>query len=218
MLKYFLMSYPNRADHHMGPGNANPIYSFIDPELGAGYAAQGYFVWTKSQSGYPWDVKPFDKYYVYDRSTELLWVDPLSFKRFNQDMRLSPRCISTTASSTIKIPKSRSAYSFYKNCAVTQTADLGYVVNTISSPTTVNTGGPLGKVKTRKLTYQYACNSNYGNCAYKEVFSLGLNVGLYNWKYYVKQNGQWVQAQESVINNYLIGQSVPYFMCPNTYQ
>ena len=26
MLNYFVMNYPDRADYHMGPGNANPIY------------------------------------------------------------------------------------------------------------------------------------------------------------------------------------------------
>jgi hypothetical protein len=73
-------------------------------------------------------------------------------------------------------------------------------------------------VKTRTLTYTYACNSRYSQCSYKEVFSLGWNVGLYDWKYYVAQNGQWVLAQDSIINNFTLGQSVPMFSCPNTYQ
>jgi hypothetical protein len=51
-----------------------------------------------------------------------------------------------------------------------------------------------------------------------EVFSLGYNVGLYDWKYYTAQNGQWVLVQDSVINNFNLGQSVPMFSCPNTYQ
>jgi hypothetical protein len=35
----------------------NPIYSSISPDLQASFAPQGYFVWTKAVSGYPWDVK-----------------------------------------------------------------------------------------------------------------------------------------------------------------
>ena len=41
MLNYFVMGYPNRVDHFMGPGNANPIYTAIDPELGSsGFGTQ----------------------------------------------------------------------------------------------------------------------------------------------------------------------------------
>src|SRR5438034_8280268 len=57
MLNYFVMNYPDRADYHMGPGNANPIYSAIFPDNGLSFATTGYFVWTKGANGYPWDVR-----------------------------------------------------------------------------------------------------------------------------------------------------------------
>lgn len=218
MLTYFLMSYPNRTDHFMGPGNANPIYSSVTPELNQGYATQGYLVWAKGQNGYPWDVKTFDRNFIYDRSTELVWMDPLTFKRFDRDLVLSPRCISTSGGSVFPTPSSRSSYSFYQNCTKYQTSNLGYVVTSISAPTTVNTGGNLGKVKTRYLAYSYSCNSKYSACGAMEVFSLGLNVGLYDWKYYTSKNGKWVMNQESIINNFSVGSTVPLFGCPNTYQ
>ena len=218
MLRYFVMGYPNRADYMLAPGNANPIYSSVQPEYGSAYAAQGYFVWTKSQAGFPWDVKTFDKNYIYDRSTEMNWTDPLSFKRFDKDLPLSPRCISTSSSSTIYVSKYRSGYGFYGQCVRTSSANLGYIVNTISKPTYVNAGSNLGTVSTRLLTYTYSCNSSYSGCLYKEVFSLGKGVGLYDWKYYVSQQGKWVQVQESIINKFTIGHSMPVFACPNTYQ
>src|SRR5437016_7457145 len=40
-----------RADYHMGPGNANPIYSAIFPDNGLSFATTGYFVWTKGANG-----------------------------------------------------------------------------------------------------------------------------------------------------------------------
>ena len=84
----------HRLDQHMGPGNANPSYTYINPDNGSGnYANIGYFLWIKGASGYPWDVKTWDTNYIYDRSTELVWTDPTSFKRFNQDLPISPRCI-----------------------------------------------------------------------------------------------------------------------------
>jgi hypothetical protein len=45
ILNYFVMAYPARVDQHMGPGNANPIYSSIVPDYGNNsYAATGYFM------------------------------------------------------------------------------------------------------------------------------------------------------------------------------
>ena len=217
MLNYFVMNYPDRADYHMGPGNANPIYSAIFPDNGLSFATTGYFVWTKGANGYPWDVKTFDQNFVYDRSTELTWTDPQTFKRFNVDLPMSPRCVAKGAASpVIQIPAANSSYSFYSACTAYKTAGLKSVLNQISAPAQVKAGGNIGKVKTRLFTYQYNCDTNYGNCSDKEVFSLGSGVGLYDWKHY--QNGQWVFAQESAINNKDVGQTTPYFPCPNTYQ
>jgi hypothetical protein len=51
-----------------------------------------------------------------------------------------------------------------------------------------------------------------------EVFSLGYQVGLYDWKYYQNQSGKWVQVQESVINQMDNGQATPYLPCASSYQ
>jgi hypothetical protein len=115
MLNYFVMGYPARVDQHMAPGNANPIYSSIVPDYGNNtHAASGYFVWTKSQSGYPWDIKTYDTKFVYDRSTELGWTDPTSFKRFNIDLPMSRRCVPVGyPGATLKIPASNTFYQSY---------------------------------------------------------------------------------------------------------
>ena len=219
MLQYFAMGYPNHLSNYMGPGNANPIYTTIVPDLGTSFAASGYFVWTKSSIGYPWDIKGFDKNYVYDRTTELSWTDPTSFKRFTTDLPMSKRCVPVgKAAAPIKIPSSNTNYSSYANCQSTQTQNLGYVLNSISGPVAVNTGGNLGTVSTRYFKYQYSCDSNYANCAYMEVFSLGYQVGLYDWKYYQNQSGKWVQVQESVINQFDTGAATPYLPCTDSYQ
>lgn len=109
-------------------------------------------------------------------------------------------------------------YTLYANCLPTVSQPLGYVVNTISPPTFVNLGAKLGSVKTRYFSYRYSCNSNYENCAYQEVFSLGSGVGLYDWKYYVNQNGTMVLKQESVINQFDSGAATPYLPCSSSYQ
>lgn len=219
MMSYFTMGYPARLDSHMGPGNANPIYTTIVPDLGTAFAPTGYFVWTKSSTGYPWDVKTFDTKYVYDRTTELTWTDPTSFKRFTADLPMSPRCIPAgKAGPGVKIPSSSTNYSFYGNCAITQTQNLGYVLNSMTAPQMIKTGGDLGTLKTRMFKYKYSCDATYANCAYMEVFSLGYQYGLYDWKYYVSQGGQWVLQQESSINQFDTGSAVPYLPCPDSYQ
>ena len=219
MLHYFTMGYPNRLSHFMGPGNANPIYTDITPDLGSNFATSGRFFWTKSSIGYPWDIKTFNSNYVKDRTTELSWTDPTSFKRFNIDLPMSKRCVPVKASGgSIKISSANTNYRFYGNCQPTKTQNLGYVMNTISPPTMVNAGGNLGSVKTRYFTYQYSCDSSYGNCAYKEVFSLGYGIGLYNWKYYVNQGGNFVLKKNSVINHLGSGSATPYLPCTSSYE
>jgi len=219
MMSYFAMAYPNRLANYMGPGNANPIYTTIVPDLGTSFANTGYFLWTKSSVGYPWDIKTFDTKYVYDRTTELSWSDPTAFKRFTTDLPMSRRCVKAGQSGgVIKVASTNTNFSFYGNCNVTQTQNLGYVINTISAPVMVATGGNLGTVKTRYFKYQYSCDANYGNCAYQEVFSLGYGVGLYDWKYYLNQGGKWVQQQESAINQFKTGGATPYLPCTSSYQ
>jgi hypothetical protein len=219
MLNYFVMAYPNRIDQHMAPGNANPVFSSIVPDYANGtYARSGYFIWTKSPNGYPWDVRTFDSYYIYDRSTELNWSDPTSFKRFNQDLAMSQRCVRRDQpGATLKIPASKTQYQSYSQCTPTQMQPLGNVVNSISAPSLVNVGN-VGPVKTRFFTYKYSCNQNYGNCQFMEVYSLGLGIGLFDWKYYVNKSGTFVLQQESVINNLQGGQTTPALPCTNSYQ
>ncbi|MBA3914108.1 MAG: hypothetical protein H0X25_09715, partial [Acidobacteriales bacterium] len=87
----------------------------------------------------------------------------------------------------------------------------------VSAPTVVNSGGNKGNVKTRFFKYNYSCDSNYQNCQYLEVFSLGYQIGLYDWKYYELQNGKLVQIQESQINNVESGSATPYAPCDNSF-
>ncbi len=218
MLNYFVMAYPARTTAFMGPGNANPVYTTMQPDLGAEFAEQGIFFWTKSVAGYPWDVKTYDAKYIYDRATELNWNDPTSFKRFTTDMPMSRRCVKIGKSGgAVKLSVSQTQYGFYSNCQLTQTAQLSYALNTISPPTLLTVGN-VGSVTTRLFRYRYNCDSNYSNCGDMEVFSLGYGVGLYDWKHYVNQNGKWVKKQESVINNFQSGQTAPSLPCSNSYQ
>jgi len=218
MMNYFTMAYPNRLASYMGPGNANPIYTTITPDLGSSFAITGQFLWTKSAVGFPWDIKVYDSNYIYDRTTELSWTDATAFKRFNIDLPMSRRCVPIhDGGGQIKIPSSKTNYTSYGNCLPTKTQNLGYVINSISRPVTYNIGN-VGAVKTRAFTYKYSCDSTYANCAYQEIFSLGYGIGLYDWKYYVNQNGTFVFKQESLINKFNSGAATPYLPCTSAFQ
>jgi hypothetical protein len=219
MLNYFVMGYPARVDLSMGPGNANPVYSSIVPDYGSNrYAASGYFVWTKSLSGYPWDIKTYDSNFIYDRSTELGWNDPTSFKRFNVDLPMSQRCVRVGQPGVpLKTPASNTLYQSYAQCSPFLTQPLGNVINSVSAPTWANVGN-VGRTKTRLFTYKYSCDQNYANCQFMEVYSLGLGVGLFDWKYFVNKSGALVLQQESIINQEQGGQTTPALPCPSSYQ
>ncbi|MGH9512225.1 MAG: hypothetical protein ACRD2U_08825 [Terriglobales bacterium] len=218
MMNYFVMAYPNRVDNHMGPGNANAVYSAIFPDDNTNnYAASGYFLWIKSPSGYPWDIKTFDTQYVYDRATELGWTDPTSFKRFDKDLPMTRRCLPVWAGATVAVQASGSTYQSFSQCQSYLRQPLGYVLNQTSAPMTAYIDN-IGFVPTRYFTYNYTCNRNYASCKYREVFSLGYGIGLYDWKYYVNQHGKFVLQQESVINNMEGGQTTPSLPCTNSYQ
>lgn len=219
MLNYFVMGYPNRVSNFMGPGNANPVYSSISPDYLDAFAQTGYFVWAKGVNGYPWDVKSFDTRYVYDRTTEWDWNDPQTFKRFDQDLPITKRCVKVgKAGTTIKVASANTSYGFYQSCTKNQSGALGYVLNQLTAPQLVQTAGNLGPISTRLFKYRYGCDSTYANCQYMEVFSLGYEVGLYDWTYYTAQNGKWVLQQESSINNFDVGQTTPYLPCTSSYQ
>jgi hypothetical protein len=219
MMNYFVMAYPARVDTYMAPGNANPIYSSIVPDDATNnYAASGYFVWTKSLVGYPWDIKIFDTKYVYDRTTELSWTDPATFKRFDNDLPMTRRCVRIGKSgATIRVPAANTTYQTFSQCQPSVRQPLGYVVNSISAPVVVNLT-TVGPVQTRYFTYKYSCNQNYSACQYMEVFSLGYGIGLYDWKYYVRQKNGLVLTAESIIDNEQGGQTTPSLPCVTSYQ
>jgi len=219
MMNYFLMGYPNRLSSHMGPGTANPSFPYISPDLGTNFATSGYFLWIKSTNGYPWDVKTFDQNYVYDRSTELVWGDPTSFKRFNQDLPMSHRCAPIgKQGATIKIPSASTNFTSYSNCQPAKVQNLGYVKNQISVPRSFDTKGNLGTVLERDFIYQYSCDSNYENCKYQEIFRLGYQVGIFDWRYYNNVNGKFQLVQESKINHFGPGSATPYLPCSTSYE
>jgi len=89
-MQYFVMDQQNRDSQFMN-GEQHPIYTevFTDQD----FAASGYWFWLKSASAHGFDVKAFDQNNVYIRSTELVWTDNTTFKRFVNDLPIAARCV-----------------------------------------------------------------------------------------------------------------------------
>ena len=220
MLNYFVMAYPDRVDRISAQGDANPIYSSISPDYGNNlYAANGYFIWTKSLSGYPWDIKTFDSNFIYDRATELGWSDPTSFKRLNTDL---PHVGTTMCADG-------SAGGDTQNFSVEYALPIVFAMPALShpaawlrdefhlSPVWVNVGN-VGSTKARIFTYRVGLDPKLCDLSISWRFQPRRGIGLYDWKYYVNKQGSFVLQQESVINQKHGGQTTPALPCTSSYE
>jgi hypothetical protein len=112
VMKYFVMSQQNRADEFMS-GSTNPIYTEVFPNQD--FADEGYWFWLKSATANGFDVKAFDKTYVYMRSTELVWTNNTTFKRFAHDLPIAARCV-TEGQPGPEIKVRDTYFRYYSSC------------------------------------------------------------------------------------------------------
>ncbi|HVO61562.1 MAG TPA: hypothetical protein VMT53_11540 [Terriglobales bacterium] len=210
VMKYFVMDQQRRPNLFMS-GSPNPIYTEVYPNHD--FAASGYWFWLKSPSAHGFDVKAFDKNYVYMRSTELQWTNNSTFKRFAHDLPIAARCVpGGRPGPTIKV--ANTTFHYYQSCSEYKSSNLGTAVNKLDAPVLMNAGGNIGHVWTRVLHYHYDCNSNYQSCSDEEQFFLGNGYGLWQWRHY--QHGSL--AGSAVMNNLKSGVVADTLACRNSYQ
>jgi hypothetical protein len=209
VMKYFVMAQSYRASQYMS-GTKNPIYTKVFPDQD--FAETGYWFWLKSAAGNGFDVKAFDANYVYMRSTELVWTDPKTFKRFVHDLPIAARCIPESSPGP-EIKVSDTKYQYYSSCKAYKASQLGTAVNDLDAPVLMDTGGNIGQVWTRVLHYHYNCNANFGQCADEEQFYLANGYGEWQWKHY--KNGALVSS--TLINNIEPGTTNATLPCADCY-
>src|SRR6266481_4773982 len=106
-LDWMTMDSDLRSSKHL-TGSANPLYTSIK---------SGKFYWTKSGTGYPWDIQLYDNNNIYLWITEYAWSNPSSYKKskYDTNMPLAPRCAKAGfPGSTIKV--ANTAYQIYTDC------------------------------------------------------------------------------------------------------
>ena len=149
VMKYFVMAQSYRANQHRS-GSSNPIYTDAFPNQD--FAESGYWFWLKSAKANGFDVKAFDEKYVYMRSTELVWTDNTTFKRFVYDLPIAARCV-TEGQPGPQIKAWNTSYRYYSSCKSYKESQLGTAFNDLDAPLLMDTDGNIGQVWTRVLHY-----------------------------------------------------------------
>ena len=210
VMKYFAMAQSLRANQFMS-GTSNPIYTKVFPN--EDFAAVGYWFWLKSATGDGFDVKAFNENYVFMRSTELIWTNNTTFKRFVHDLPIAARCV-TEGEPGPEIKVRDTSYQYYSSCQAYKQSQLGTAVNTLDAPALMDTGGNIGQVWTRVLHYRYNCNANFQQCIDEEQFYLANGYGEWQWKHYHKG----VLVNSTLINNIKSGTTDATLPCADSYE
>lgn len=210
VMKYFALSAQKRPIEFMS-GTANPIYTHVFPNQD--FATGGFWLWLKSTTAHGFDVKAFDQSYIYMRSTELIWTDNTTFKRFEHDLPIAARCVAAGKPGPV-IRVANTAFKYYSSCVSYKSSALGTSVNSLDAPVSMNAAGNVGTVWTRVLHYRYNCNSSYQNCNDEEQFYLGNGYGLWQWKHY----HAGLLAKTALMNKATLGTATGTLPCTDSYE
>ena len=193
-----------------------PQQPTVDGHYNVLYPRSGNFYWVKGSKGYPWDVDPFDTRYIYQSITEQVWNDPTTYKIFQTPLRWMPRCIDIPALpgklASITVDAANTWFDIHTSCTSFTSHNLGYVVNEVWGPYN-QTVGSLPAAPTLVLSYRYACDSQYGSCGYKETFAMRKASGMVQWTYYMLENGQYVQVNQTTNTTFSLGTVTPVHPC-----
>ncbi len=205
MLDWMTMDSDLRGSKYMA-GTANPLYTDM-------WSTK--FYWTKSGTGYPWDIQLYDNNNIYLWITEYAWSNPSSYKKstYDTNMLLTHRCATAGfPGSTIKV--ANTAYQIYTDCNHHTDHTLKTANNQVWGPYYLSLGGNLpNNMKALVVSYRYNCDSNYGNCGDKEEYYLSQRYGLVQWIHYALIKGVYQQQQKSVFNQIKSGTTTPDFKC-----
>ncbi len=199
------------VSHHMA-GTANPLYTSKTSTR---------FFWTKTASGFPWDIQLFDSKYIYLWVTELDWQNPRATRHFAAPDSESLTCRLSPGTPLLDTPDqaSRSAtssYEIHSDCKTFVTKNLGHVINEVWGPYKESLGGQLpNNLQTLVISYRYSCDSNYSNCKDKEEFHVAKPYGLVKWQHQsLNTSGTYNPPDNSTSFNKMVsGQTIPVTSC-----
>jgi hypothetical protein len=210
VMKYFVMSKEKRASYFL-QGRPNSIYTEVFPDQD--FAAEGYWLWLKSPKAHGFDVKAFDRRYVYMRSTELEWKDNRTFKRFAHDLPIAARCVpEDKPGPQIKVDDTR--FDYYRDCRPFKSSKIGKALLALDAPEAMDAGGSIGRVWTRVLHYHYDCDKDFDHCRQEEQFFLAKGYGLWQWEHF-KQD---TLVKTALMNEPTKGKAMETLGCRESYE
>lgn len=204
MLDWMTLDSDIRWGYHV-VGNTNPMYTSV---------AGDKFYWTKTGSGFPWDVQLFDSTYIYLWITEYSWSDSHTYKKFGgSGLPLVPRCAQAGAPGS-RIAVSNTSYEIHTSCHSYSVHDLKKAINELWGPYYISFGGSLPpNLKTLVISYRYNCDGDYQSCGDKEAYYLTQKYGVVQWEHYRLFSGLYRLVNRSTFNHVVRGAVQPNFPC-----
>jgi hypothetical protein len=161
---------------------------------------------VKTPNRFPWDGKPYDANFIYDRITELNWTSPRDFKQFNPPLAMCPRY--WDGDPTSYQFHSDSPYEVWQNCVKVSSASVGQVLYTIEGPYYIDFSGDVGYVESILLTYYW------NNLAHREQLFLTDVIGWAKWTHgLLAPNNRYVIDSVSLHNKIVAGSLAANFPC-----
>lgn len=211
IVSWFMGDSDFRASSHLE--GAHHSYHLQGAELAA---RMNHFYIVKSKKGWPWDIKLYDRNWVYFWATEngsQGWTDPRTYKAFEPPMPIAPRCAKGGfPGETVTLPST--PFGIYTDCGNRVEKNLGRVVNEVWGPYQLSFGGDLPpNTETLVISYRYSCDANYTNCAHKEAYYLTEKYGLVQWAEWKLVSGQYQLVSQAVNNLVRPGSVAPLTTC-----
>ena len=76
-------------------------------------------------------------------STELTWNDNTTFKRFNHDLPIAPRCLAPGAAGA-EIQIANTEFQYFASCNSYKPSKLASATTTLDAPVLMDLGGNIG--------------------------------------------------------------------------
>src|ERR1017187_8216305 len=189
MLDWMLMSAALRAANHLastgldGVTASNHLYTTVNA---------GNFYWTKGDSGFPWDIDPFDDTpgYIYQGTTENGWANARTAKRFEsltygfKGLPFAKR-IMNIGDVLLSLD---TRFAIYDGLGGVTYSNLGTAKFTLTGPfveTIAGAGGNLpANLTTIHITYEWSLDGSYNHQSgsVKETYTFAKPYGLIHWQ------------------------------------
>lgn len=196
---------PNwKTSHLEGTNTSNGQSSKV---IQHGYDTGKTLVFTKTNNGFPWDVKEYDNAYIYDTATELDWTSPKDYKANGWPM--CPRIWDGDPSWYYY--QASAPWKGFQNCKQVSSGDVGPVLYSLQGPYLQDFGGDIGVQETILLTYLWGGGKN------REQLFLTQAFGWVQWTHanaFSTPAGIIYQIDSVSLHNKVVqGSIAPQFPC-----